>query len=141
MLGVHLDKRISPIMEDGTRVSPEITTYLQAGCGFGGSCFPKDVEALISHGDRANNSMFLLKSVMEVNKKQPMKVIERLLKHYPNISGMNITVLGLAFKPGTDDMRQSPSIPIIKKIIQYQNMSKSTVENHLKIQVLLKSQN
>jgi UDPglucose 6-dehydrogenase len=117
MLGVHLDKRISPIMDDGTRVSPEITTYLQSGCGFGGSCLPKDVEALISHGDGANNSMSLLKSVMEVNKKQPMKVLERLSKHYPNISGMNITVLGLAFKPGTDDMRQSPSIPIINKII------------------------
>jgi len=117
MMGVHLDKRISPILDDGTRVLPEITTYLKAGCGFGGSCFPKDVEALISHGEGVNSSMTLLKSVMDVNRKQPIKVIERILNHYSDISGMNITVLGLAFKPGTDDMRQSPSIPIINKII------------------------
>ena len=133
MKGVHLDKRISPILKDGSRIFPEFSTYLETGCGFGGSCFPKDVEALISHGQSVNTSMSLLKSVMEVNQKQPMKIIDRLLKYYPDINGINITVLGLSFKPGTDDMRQSPSIPIINKIIDFGGLVDAydpVAENH-----------
>ena len=118
MEGVHLDKRISPILEDGRRVTPEITTYLEVGCGFGGSCFPKDVDALISHGDSVNNPMHILKSVMLINKIQPLEMVNRIIKYYPDMNGLHITVLGLAFKPGTDDMRESPAIPIINKIIE-----------------------
>jgi len=118
MEGVHLDKRISPILEDGRRVTPEITTYLEVGCGFGGSCFSKDVDALISHGNSVNNPMHILKSVMLINKIQPLEMVNRIIKHYPDMNGLHITVLGLAFKPGTDDMRESPAIPIINKIIE-----------------------
>ncbi len=112
--GVHLDKRVSPIMNDGKRVVPSLTSYLEAGCGFGGSCFPKDVKALVAYGKRKNMRMNLLDSVMAVNRNQPQQMISRLTKHIPDLRGKTISVLGLAFKPGTDDMRESPAIPIIK---------------------------
>ena len=118
MKGVHLDKRISPILVNGDRVTPTITTYLEAGCGFGGSCFPKDVNALISHGNKFNQSLSLLKVVMDINQAQPYLILDRLNEHYPNTSGLKVAVLGLAFKPGTDDMRESPAIPIVKKLIE-----------------------
>jgi UDPglucose 6-dehydrogenase len=113
MKGVHLDRRLSPIMDNGDRVVPAITTYIEAGCGFGGSCFPKDVKALISHGQRAGQEMNILQSVMDINHTQPMQILDLLKKHFDSLRGLNITVLGLAFKPGTDDMRESASIPIV----------------------------
>ena len=116
MNGVSLDKRISPILEDGNRVVPIMTSYLEAGCGFGGSCFPKDVKALITHGERYGQAMSLLKSVIDINKSQPYEIINRLVKHYPNINGIKVAVLGLAFKPDTDDMRESPAITIINEL-------------------------
>ncbi|HGG59457.1 MAG TPA: UDP-glucose/GDP-mannose dehydrogenase family protein [Gammaproteobacteria bacterium] len=118
MKGVHLDKRLSPILEDGTRVTPAITTYLEAGCGFGGSCFPKDVKALISHGEAASQPMPLLNAVIDINREQPGQVLDRLSKHFPEHEGLNVAVLGLAFKPGTDDMRESPAIPIVNKLVE-----------------------
>jgi len=116
MKGVHLDRRLSPILDNGERVVPGITTYLEAGCGFGGSCFPKDVKALISHGMKAGQKMNLLRSAIEINELQPMQVIELLEKNFSSLADLKIAVLGLAFKPGTDDMRESPSIPIIEAI-------------------------
>ncbi|MFV1998443.1 MAG: UDP-glucose/GDP-mannose dehydrogenase family protein [Acidiferrobacterales bacterium] len=117
MKGVHLDKRVSPILDNGERVIPALTTYLEAGCGFGGSCFPKDVKALISHGKREGQPMALLTSVIDVNRDQPQKVLDRLYKHFENIEGIRIAVMGLAFKPGTDDMRESPAIPVVNELI------------------------
>ncbi len=114
--GVHLDKRLSPILEDGTRITPSITTYIEAGCGFGGSCFPKDVKALVSYGEELGSPMQLLRSVVELNATQPFKVIQLLEKHMPDYSGKTIAILGLSFKPGSDDMRESPAIPIINKL-------------------------
>ena len=116
MRGVHLDRRVSPIMENGDRVVPGIATYLEAGCGFGGSCFPKDVKALIAHGEAAGEDMNILKSVVGLNKAQPLLLLDLLNKHFDTLKGRKITVLGLAFKPGTDDMRESPSIPIVKAL-------------------------
>jgi UDPglucose 6-dehydrogenase len=116
MKGVHLDRRLSPILENGERIVPAIATYLESGCGFGGSCFPKDVQALIAHGQAAGQDMSILQSVMDINHSQPMRLIELLEKHFDSLQGKNITVLGLAFKPGTDDMRESPSIPLIRKL-------------------------
>lgn len=117
MNGVHTDKRLSPIMKKGMRITPGFISYLEAGCGFGGSCFPKDVKALIAHGKQVDFDMNLLNSVIEINKKQPEQVLLLLYKHYPDITGLKIAVLGLAFKPGTDDMRESPTIPIIKRLL------------------------
>lgn len=116
MRGVHLDRRVSPIVEDGERVVPGIATFLEAGCGFGGSCFPKDVKALIAHGEAAGEEMNILKSVMNINKAQPLLLLGLLHKHFDTLRGRKIAVLGLAFKPGTDDMRESPSIPIVRAL-------------------------
>lgn len=118
MRGVHLDRRLSPIMDNGARVVPAITTYLEAGCGFGGSCFPKDVKALIAHGEGAGEDMNILKSVVNLNKVQPLLLLDLLGKHFETLKGRKIAVLGLAFKPGTDDMRESPSIPIVAALHQ-----------------------
>ncbi len=118
MRGVHLDKRFSPILDDGVRISPTSNTYLEAGCGFGGSCFPKDVKALIAHGQRHGRDMALLDAVVQVNADQPKKMLELLDKHYPNRKGVRVAVLGLAFKPGTDDMRESPAIPVVRTLAE-----------------------
>lgn len=117
MNGVHLDKRLSPILSDGTRITPSFTTYLEPGCGFGGSCFPKDIKALIAHGKKAGSPMRLLDAVMQINEEQPQQVLSRLHKHFPSLAGVRIAVLGLAFKPGTDDMRESPAIPIVRSLM------------------------
>ncbi|MGH1359697.1 MAG: UDP-glucose dehydrogenase family protein [Burkholderiaceae bacterium] len=114
--GVCLDKRFSPIMGDGSRVTPSMTTYVEAGCGFGGSCFPKDVKALIEYGERKNSSMQLLRSVININADQPNRLIELIQKHYPDVSGKKIAVLGIAFKPGTDDVRESPSLTLVREL-------------------------
>jgi UDPglucose 6-dehydrogenase/GDP-mannose 6-dehydrogenase len=116
MKGVHLDKRLSPIMPDGKRMFPGFTTFLEAGCGFGGSCFPKDVKALIAHGKRHDQPMQLLEAVIRINEDQPNKVLSILESYFPRLQGIRVAILGLAFKPGTDDMRESPAIPLIKAL-------------------------
>ena len=105
MEAVGMDHRISPY-------------FLNSGAGFGGSCFPKDVSALISAGMEAGNEMGILRSVMDVNDKQPLKMIELLEKNTGRLEGKKIAVLGLAFKAETDDVRESRSIPAIKKLIE-----------------------
>jgi UDPglucose 6-dehydrogenase/GDP-mannose 6-dehydrogenase len=117
MKAVHLDKRLSPIMEDGQRIIPEFTSYIEAGCGFGGSCFPKDLRALIAHGKKLGRTMSLLEAVMHVNEQQPQQVLRLLKKHFDSLKGIRIAILGLAFKPNTDDMRESPAIPIIAELL------------------------
>jgi UDPglucose 6-dehydrogenase len=117
MKGVHLDERLSPIMPNGDRIVPSFTKYLEAGCGFGGSCFPKDVKALIAHGKNAGRPMGLLDAVIRINEQQPRQVVSLLKKHFPSLKGVSIAVLGLAFKPGTDDMRESPATPIIQDLL------------------------
>jgi UDPglucose 6-dehydrogenase len=117
MHGVHLDKRFTPILPDSGRIVPTFTTYLAAGCGFGGSCFPKDVKALIAHGRQAGQPMPLLESVMATNEQQPYRILALLDRHFPDLRGVPVAVLGLAFKPGTDDMRESPAIPIVRELL------------------------
>lgn len=117
MRGVHLDKRLSPILPDGTRVHPSFNTYLEAGCGFGGSCFPKDVKALIAHGRKLGREMNLLDSVVKVNLAQPAKMLELLGSRFNTLRDVRVTVLGVAFKPGTDDIRESPSLPVIQTLL------------------------
>lgn len=117
MEGVHLDKRLSPILDNGTRINPALLSYLAAGCGFGGSCFPKDVKALIAYGEDRECSMALLKSVIHVNEAQSHKMLALLYKHYPVAKGLRVSILGMAFKPGTDDIRESPSLPVVQQLI------------------------
>jgi UDPglucose 6-dehydrogenase/GDP-mannose 6-dehydrogenase len=117
MQGVHLDKRLSPILPNGERITPSFVTFLKAGCGFGGSCFPKDLKALIAHGRKYGRSLQLLEAVIRINEQQPREILSLLYKHFPSLNGVRLAVLGLAFKPGTDDMRESPAIPVVNMLL------------------------
>jgi UDPglucose 6-dehydrogenase/GDP-mannose 6-dehydrogenase len=112
MHGVHLDKRLSPMVH-GERVTPGLLSYLAAGCGFGGSCLPKDVQALIAQGRALGQPMRVLGAVMDVNREQPMQVVAALEEHFPTLAGIRVSVLGLAFKAGTDDLRESAAMAVI----------------------------
>jgi UDPglucose 6-dehydrogenase len=118
MVGVHLDKRLNPILADGSRINPGFLSYLEAGCGFGGSCFPKDIKALVSYAENLGEIPRLLKSILEINQNQPYKLIQALEKYYKSFEDLNIAILGLAFKPDTDDMRESPAIPVIESLLK-----------------------
>lgn len=115
MKGVHLDKRWSPVVE-GHRISPEILTYLVPGCGFGGSCLPKDVQAMRAQGRERGLPMHMLGAVLDVNGAQPSQVIE-LLRQKTILPDASHLLLGLAFKPGTDDVRESASIQIARALL------------------------
>lgn len=93
--------------------------FLYAGCGYGGSCFPKDVKALIKTAEKKGYDMRVLKAVEEVNEKQKSILFDKLMKHYGgNLRDKTIALWGLAFKPETDDMREAPSLILIDNLIQ-----------------------
>jgi len=117
MNGLHMSRYLSVALEDGRRVNPAINSFLMAGCGFGGSCLPKDVSALIASGRDAGVPMDLLQAVIDVNKRQPDEVFRLLAKHFPSLHGKRVSVLGLSFRPDTNDMRESPAIPIVRRLL------------------------
>ncbi len=102
--GIGLDKRIGP-------------GFLKAGPGWGGSCFPKDVRSILFTGSQYNCDMQLVQAALEVNRKQRKKVIEKVQQSLKVIRGSTIGVLGLAFKPNTDDIRESPAIDVIRELL------------------------
>ncbi|MEM6550576.1 MAG: UDP-glucose/GDP-mannose dehydrogenase family protein [Planctomycetota bacterium] len=91
-----------------------ITSFLEAGCGFGGSCLPKDVSALAAHGRAHGRAMPLLDAVLGINREQPTEMLQLLRRRFDTLTGLSVAVLGLAFKPGTDDVRLSPALPLIE---------------------------
>lgn len=99
-LGIGMDRRIGP-------------AFLKAGIGWGGSCFPKDVAALIHMSNEVDLSPKILQAVVEVNKEQIEYYIQRLENRIGLVQGKTISILGVAFKPNTDDIRESPSIKVI----------------------------
>src|SRR5581483_621700 len=115
MRGVHLSHYFDGRNTEGL---PPIVSFLRPGCGFGGSCLPKDVQALVAHGKKAGLPMSLLQSVIEVNEAQPKKVVGILEKHWADLIGVRVAVLGLAFKPGTSDVRESPAFPILRELLK-----------------------
>lgn len=93
--------------------------FLYAGIGYGGSCFPKDVKALIQTAEQNGYDLKVLKAVEEVNEHQKRILFSKLLKHFGNaIEGKTIAVWGLSFKPNTDDVREAPSLVLIKKLLK-----------------------
>ena len=93
--------------------------FLNAGIGYGGSCLPKDVKALISFSNKINYDFKILKSVEKVNELQKVHIISKIQKFFNNdINGKHFGIWGLAFKPETDDIREAPSIEIIKNLLE-----------------------
>jgi UDPglucose 6-dehydrogenase len=102
--GMGLDKRIGP-------------NFLEAGIGYGGSCFPKDVAALAALAERFDYHPELLHAVMDINRDQRMLVIDKLRECLEELPGKVVGLLGLAFKPNTDDLREAPSVDIAKVLL------------------------
>lgn len=100
-----LDKRISPL-------------FLKAGIGYGGSCFPKDTKALVKISEKYNCDLKIVKTTVEVNEKQRVLPVKILREHYEQLEGKTVAILGLTFKPDTDDIREAPSLYIIKKLLK-----------------------
>jgi UDPglucose 6-dehydrogenase len=91
--------------------------FLNAGAGFGGSCFPKDVQALAAKALKVGVDPKILKATLDVNELQPRKIVELTTQVVGKLKGKNIAVLGLAFKPGTDDMREAVSIKVVNLLL------------------------
>jgi len=104
-VAIGLDKRIGPL-------------FLDAGLGYGGSCFPKDVKALIEFSKAYGYNPELLQSVENINQSQPLKAVEFCKHALGSLEGKKVAILGLAFKPNTDDMREARVIPIINRLLQ-----------------------
>ena len=92
--------------------------FLYAGCGYGGSCFPKDVKALVHTGLENGYHMEVIEAVERVNEKQKSIVYDKIVKAVGDVKGKTIAILGLAFKPETDDMREAPALVVIEKLLK-----------------------
>ncbi|MDH2330258.1 MULTISPECIES: UDP-glucose dehydrogenase family protein [Paenibacillus] len=103
--GMGMDKRIG-------------SSFLQAGIGYGGSCFPKDTNALIQIAGNVDYEFKLLKSVVEVNTDQRFMIVSKLRESLGQLNGVSIGIWGLAFKPNTDDIREAPALEIVETLIQ-----------------------
>jgi UDPglucose 6-dehydrogenase len=103
--GIGMDHRISP-------------KFLNAGIGYGGSCFPKDVKAIADMGRKQGYEPILLDSVMQVNKNQANHAIGILKEKLGGFEGKKVAVVGLAFKPGTDDLREGPALRVIEELLE-----------------------
>jgi UDPglucose 6-dehydrogenase len=103
--GMGLDRRIG-------------RAFLDSGIGWGGSCFPKDLRALIVWARELGEEPRILERVVAVNDLQPLRVIHLLKRHIPELAGRTIGVLGLAFKPGTDDVRESRALAIVGQLLE-----------------------
>ena len=107
------------LVTKGMSYDPRIgNKFLNPGIGYGGSCFPKDTKALHFLSKEYGCEMKTLKATIEINKNQKLVLINKLEKVFPNLHGLTIGVLGLTFKPGTDDLREAPSIDNIKYLLK-----------------------
>lgn len=113
---VHRDRRLSPRI-DGQVVSPKILSYLKSGCGYGGSCLPKDLSALLAHRSAQGHAHPLLSAVREINDHQPGRVVDMAHRALGGLEGRAVTVLGVAFKSGTDDVRSSPGLQMVDELV------------------------
>ena len=105
-LGIGSDKRIG-------------YDFIYAGCGYGGSCFPKDMQALINTSKAHGYSPRILSNVEEVNKDQKMVLVNKVIDRFgDDLSGLTFSIWGLSFKPGTDDVREAPSLVVISELVK-----------------------
>lgn len=117
MQGLHSSRYLTVTLPDGREVTPPIASFLLGGCGFGGSCLPKDVSALVAQGQQLGLPMQLLRAVLDINAVQHRRMVAMLEESFPKLSGVRVAVLGLSFRPDTNDMRESPAIPIVEDLL------------------------
>ena len=103
--GIGLDNRIG-------------RAFLDSGIGWGGSCFPKDLSVLVTWAKKEHEPLEIIEDTVKINKQQPLRLVEILKKYVPKLKGKTIGLLGLAFKPNTDDIRESRTIPIVKQLLK-----------------------
>jgi len=102
----------------GMGLDPRIgNRFLNAGIGYGGSCFPKDTKALHWLANFHDYEIKTIKAAIEVNEQQKLKLFKRSRKYYESLNGLTVAVLGLTFKPGTDDLREAPSLVNVPMIL------------------------
>jgi UDPglucose 6-dehydrogenase len=115
MRGVHQSSYFT-VRRGNDRLTAPITSFLEPGCGFGGSCLPKDITALIGQGLEKGLSLNLLQSVLDINQGQADEIMHLIGCHFASLRDVPVAVLGIAFKPDTDDVRESPAFPIIRRL-------------------------
>jgi len=128
------DKRITTKTKD-QKIVPDVVSYLLPGCGFGGSCFPKDVNAIANFASSLGTETPLLDAVLKINQERPIKIVSLAESILENLNGKKISILGLAFKPETDDMRSSPSLEVIN-LLQEKGANLSAYDPKIKHEIL-----
>lgn len=113
-VGANTQEIAKAMGKDG-RISPK---FLHCGPGYGGSCFPKDTKAIVDIAKKHGEEMYVIKAAIDANEKQKRKMVEKIVSKMNGVDGKHIAVLGLSFKPDTDDMRDAPSIDIIKGLVE-----------------------
>ncbi|VVB57145.1 UDP-glucose 6-dehydrogenase AglM [uncultured archaeon] len=117
MEAVVKDGRITAKAPDGSKVVPSLASYLYPGPGFGGSCFPKDLSAIVQFEREQGVPAVLIHGALDINRRQKEDVVRRVEAAMGGAKGKTVAVLGVAFKPDTDDTRESPSIDIINHLL------------------------
>ena len=112
-VGANVDSVRMAVASD-RRIGP---SFLFPGVGYGGSCFPKDVKAMLHFAATNDYDFRILKAVEDVNDRQKLRLLDKMQTHFGSIKGKRIAVWGLAFKPRTDDMREAPSVPLIHGLL------------------------
>jgi UDPglucose 6-dehydrogenase len=113
VVGADVDQVRRAVASD-RRIGP---SFLFPGVGYGGSCFPKDVKALLKSAADRGYQFKILEAVEEVNDRQKTRLVEKMTRHFGTLNGRAIALWGLAFKPRTDDMREAPAIAIINRLL------------------------
>jgi len=114
LVGADVDHVRRAVASD-RRIGP---AFLFPGVGYGGSCFPKDVKALMNFASAKNYDFQILRAVEHVNERQKVRLFGRMKQHMGSLKGKKIAIWGLAFKPKTDDMREAPAIPLIESLLE-----------------------
>jgi UDPglucose 6-dehydrogenase len=113
VVGADVDQVRRAVASD-RRIGP---AFLFPGVGYGGSCFPKDVKAMMKFASSKNYQFEILQAVENVNERQKVRLLAKMKQHFGSVKGKRIAVWGLAFKPKTDDMREAPAVPLIKSLL------------------------
>ncbi len=114
VVGADVDHVRKAVASD-RRIGP---SFLFPGVGYGGSCFPKDVKAMLKFASTQSYDFQILKAVESVNERQKVRLLAKMQKHFGSLKGKRVAVWGLSFKPKTDDMREAPSVPLIMALIE-----------------------